>query len=238
MKYPEKMLSEGEAKVFETHYHPVVLVKSFLPVLLFTGLWLAGLFTVEFLRERWMVVIGFALFAVLAAVAAWRLIVWLHVILALTDRRLVFQSGVFSRRSREIPLSKITDVSSYQSVSGRILGTGDLVVESESESGPVPFFNIPHPERLKATILSEAHGSMTAFRETADRSLVEDVARAVQREQPTHEITPLPPERPPLYSEIVDQLERLDGLRKRGVVSEEEFEKAKASLLKRLEGEE
>lgn len=68
-------------------------------------------------------------------------------------------------------------------------------------------------------------------------SLAVEVAQAVKREQPTYELPPLPPERPPLYSEIVDQIERLDALRERGTLTDSEFEEAKQGLIARLKKE-
>jgi hypothetical protein len=69
------------------------------------------------------------------------------------------------------------------------------------------------------------------------RELALEVARAVQREQPTGELPLIPPERPPLYSEIVDQIERLDSMRERGVISGAEFEEAKQAMMARLKKE-
>jgi uncharacterized membrane protein YdbT with pleckstrin-like domain len=150
----------------------------------------------------------------------------------LTDQRLVYQTGVITRHSREIPLAKINDVSFYQMVLGRLFGMGDLVVESASESGPFAYFNVPRPERLKMQLLESikaAHGTPAGAAE-----IQKHVAMAVEAHQPTSEMVHLPPERLPLYSEIVDQIERLDDMRERGVLSVEEFQEAKEALLKKL----
>jgi len=229
MKYPESLLSTDESVVFDVHHHLFVLWKPAMLVLAFVAVWLVVLFLAT--RSGWVVFAGLAILLVLSLYMAWRVQVWAHTNLVLTDQRLIYQTGVFTRQSREIPLAKINDVSFMQMVLGRMLGMGDLVVESASESGPFAYFNVPDPERLKMQILehirhSHVHGERAAIEK--------EVAIAVEKHQPTGEITPLPPERPPLYSEIVDQIERLDSMRERGVLTDDEFEQAKAALLDRL----
>jgi hypothetical protein len=84
-------------------------------------------------------------------------------------------------------------------------------------------------------MLEGAHAAQNG--PAGDRELALEAARTVSREQPTLELPPLPPERPPLYSEIVDQIERLDAMRERGVISGGEFDEAKQGLLARLNRE-
>jgi len=229
MKYPDSLLSTDESVVFDVHHHLFVLWKPAALVIAFVAVWLVMLYVTK--SSVWAIYVGLFIFFVTALNMAWQVQVWAHTNLVLTDQRLIYQTGVFTRRSREIPLAKINDVSFIQMVLGRMLGMGDLVVESASESGPFAYFNMPHPEQLKMQMLehighSHVHG---------DRAAIEkEVAIAVEKHQPTGEITPLPPERPPLYSEIVDQIERLDSMRERGVLTDDEFEQAKSALLDRL----
>lgn len=236
MSYPRSLLVEDEIIVFDVRHHPFFL---FGPAALLTGYaaaWLSLVALSGFFRQGVWVLAGLTLLFLAACNLAWRVAVWRHVELVLTDRRLIYRYGVLSRHSREFPLSKINDVTFQQMILGRILGMGDLVIESASESGQCAFFDLPHPERLKLLILRTMY---SAREEAGDaRALATEVAKAVRKEQPTEELRALPPERPPLYSEIVDQIERLDAMRRRGVLSEAEFEDAKRSLLRKLSEEE
>lgn len=233
MRYPDSMLSSDEEIIFDVHHHLFVLWK---PVAIFLGLLAAWVLSLSLLSSDAIVIyIGLGLLAAILLFFAWRLLVWSHTSLVLTNHRIIYQTGVFTRQSREIPLSKVNDVSFFQMVLGRIFGNGDLVVESASESGPFAYFMVPGPERLKMRILEQikaAHKGTAAGMDPVE--VRKEVALAVGMNQPTAEIIPLPPERPPLYSEIVDQIERLDDLRARGVLSPEEFQKAKEGLLDRL----
>lgn len=234
MRYPESMLSSDESVVFDVHHHPFVLWK---PLALFCGflaVWLVVLFLAS--SSYWVIFSGLIILLALSLFMAWKVQVWSHVNLVLTNQRLIYRTGVITRRSREIPLSKINDVSFYQMVLGRLLGMGDLVVESASESGPFAYFNVPEPERLKMQVIEEIRAAH-AGGGPDQASIQQEVARAVEKHQPTSEITALPPERPPLYSEIVDQIERLEALRERGTLTPEEFQQAKEALLDKLSRE-
>ena len=239
MKYPESELAADETIAFDVHHHPIMLGRTLLLMLAYLAVWLALVVAFDFFKGGWQMLVGLALLLALLVLFAWRVAVWTHVNLVLTDRRLVYRSGVFGRHSREIPLSRINDVTMYQMVLGRIFGTGDLVIKSASEAGggQSAFFDVPHPERLKREILEQAHALGRGTSGEGARALALEVARAVQREQPTGELPRIPPERPPLYSEIVDQIERLDSMRERGVISGEEFEEAKQALIARLKKE-
>ncbi|MHB8894506.1 MAG: PH domain-containing protein [Candidatus Geothermincolia bacterium] len=230
MKYPDSMLSSDESVIFDVHHHPVVLVKPIAFFDVFLAAWLAVLFSWGD-RPGWFIYAGLFILLALALYLAWKVQVWTHTNLVLTNQRLIYQTGVFARHSREVPLPKINDVSFFKMVLGRLLGMGDLVVETASESGPFAFFSVPAPERLKMQILEQIKETHAGPGEV---SIQKEVAIAVERHQPTSEILPLPPERPPLYSEIVDQIERLDGMRERGVLTAEEFQQAKDALLGRL----
>lgn len=234
MRYPEKLLSEGEETVFDVHHHPVVLWRPLLLALCYLAAWLALLFTVDFFGRDWPLLGGSVLLLVLLAVLVWKAEVWLHVNLVLTNHRLVYRAGVFSRREWGIPLSRISDVTLIQTVVGRAIGLGDLVIKSSAENGQTPYFRLRHPEQLKQKILEQAGKATEVAAGEGPKAIADEVARTMERTQPTHEIAALPPERPPLYSEIVDQIERLEELRRRGVLSDEEFQKAKDGMLSRL----
>ena len=234
MRYPSSSLAKDETIVFDVHHHPFVLWKQALPLVLFLAVWLALVIEVDFFRRGWVLLAALAALLLLALYLAWGFAVWAHVNLVLTDRRLVYRSGVITRHSREIPLSRINDVTSLQMVLGRLFGMGDLVVDTAGDAGKVPFFDVPSPDELKLEIMERVHAARGDAPGDGTRSLAREVALEVKRDQPTVELPPLPQERPPLYSEIVDQIERLDAMRERGVITDAEFEEAKRAMLAKL----
>ena len=108
-------------------------------------------------------------------VAVLALMVWLTVPVLrwrtttyeLTTKRLRTRYGIVTRRGRDIPLTRINDVSFEKGVLDRLLGAGRLVVESAGEHGQIMLRDIPNVEYVQATL----------FR------LVEDEQRRLERDQ-------------------------------------------------------
>jgi uncharacterized membrane protein YdbT with pleckstrin-like domain len=97
---------------------------------------------------------------VLAVVAIilvlWRLaypiLVWRTTVYELTTRRIRLRDGILTRNGRDIPLSRITDVSFRKGILDRFLDCGTLVVESAGEHGELALSEIPHVEQVFATL--------------------------------------------------------------------------------------
>jgi hypothetical protein len=96
-----------------------------------------------------------------------------------------------------------------QSVFERVIGIGDLVIESAGEQGQSTFSDIRDPEAVQLQIY---------------RQMDANVRRRSGYAAPA-------PERPP---GLLTDLERLADLRDRGAVTEEEFQAKKRDLLDRL----
>lgn len=237
MKYPEKYLAGGETIIFDVHHHPVVLWRPAALAVLLVGLWGVSLYFIPPARNRWAVLAVPCVLLLIILYLAWRIIVLLHVNLVLTNRRLIYRSGVFTGHSREIPIQRIIHVSCSQTAMNKILGAGEITVFSDAEPRRTTFVSMSSPELLRAKISDLVHAPPPVEERARREEIEEEVVRAMSSNQPTIEMPPIPPERPPLYTEIVDQIERLDGMRIKGVISDEEFEQAKAKLLSRLDGE-
>jgi uncharacterized membrane protein YdbT with pleckstrin-like domain len=131
---------------------------------------------------------------------------WATSSLVVTTHRVIVRSGVLGRRGREIGLDRVSDVFMHRPLAGRLVGAGVLTVES-AEGGREEF---PHCPRIK-DICREVGRLVEASR-----------AGEAQRDTEGAGGSPLV------------QLEKLDDLRRRGVISDAEFEAKKAQLLDRL----
>jgi len=83
---------------------------------------------------------------------AYPLLRWRTTMYELTTRRMRLRDGIIARNGRDIPLSRITDVSFRKGVLDRLLGCGTLVVESAGEHGELTLTEIPHVERVSALL--------------------------------------------------------------------------------------
>src|SRR5215813_425757 len=74
----------------------------------------------------------------------------------LTDSKIEIDHGLIARTTRNIPLSKIQDVTVSASIPQRILGFGDVVVDNASEvGGSTVLHNINNPRHYADLILRQ-----------------------------------------------------------------------------------
>jgi uncharacterized membrane protein YdbT with pleckstrin-like domain len=99
---------------------------------------------------RWATILAGVV--VLAAVPLPRFARWWTSYFVVTSDRVIHREGIIGKSSMEIPLEAINDVRFEQSVLERILGAGDLIIQSASESGRETFSDIRHPEEVQRTI--------------------------------------------------------------------------------------
>jgi uncharacterized membrane protein YdbT with pleckstrin-like domain len=207
MAFPRKYLNEGEDIVLEMRPHWFFLAGPGVALLL--ALILAILVSSRVSGDvQRLALIPLLLLVVVALV--WfvvRYAKWATTTFVVTTDRLIHRSGVVSKSGREIPLERLNDVSFHSTILQRMLGAGDLLIESAGERGQQLFSSFPHPERTQNLI---HHQIEQAQDRDADR-------RAGRRE-----LSPL------------EQLEKLEELRQRGVISQAEFDVKKAKLLDRL----
>ena len=83
---------------------------------------------------------------------AYPLLRWRTTMYELTNRRMRLRDGIIARNGRDIPLSRITDVSFRKGPLDRLLGCGTLVVESAGEHGELVLTAIPHVEKVQSTL--------------------------------------------------------------------------------------
>jgi uncharacterized membrane protein YdbT with pleckstrin-like domain len=77
---------------------------------------------------------------------------WRTTTYELTTRRLRTRFGIITRRGRDIPLTRISDVSFEKGILDRLLGSGRLVVESAGEHGQIVLRDIPQVEYVQAML--------------------------------------------------------------------------------------
>ena len=73
-----------------------------------------------------------------------------------TDSKLEIDTGLIARTTRNIPLSKIQDVTVSASIPQRILGFGDIIVDNASEiGGTIVMRNVSNPRHYADLLLRE-----------------------------------------------------------------------------------
>ena len=131
-------LADGEYLVLRVHPHWKTVLRPILVLALIIAVALVLLIMLPSSVAKTPVRLGIGAAAVVAAIA-WCLVPllrWRTTTYELTNRRLRLRSGILSRTGRDFPLSRISDVSFSQGLLDRILGSGELVVESAGRARP------------------------------------------------------------------------------------------------------
>lgn len=98
---------------------------------------------------------------------------WMTTTYTVTNRRLITRTGVLSRRGRDIPLNRVTDVAYERGVWDRLLGCGTLVISDASEEGRVRLHDIPHVERVHLR-MSELLHDVSGHDDGREREALDD----------------------------------------------------------------
>jgi uncharacterized membrane protein YdbT with pleckstrin-like domain len=209
MPYPAKKLNEGETIKLDMHPHWWYFVEA---VATLGAVVLVGLAFVVWGPDDGFINDGatWILMAALVLSVIWviaRYMKWITTNFVVTTNRLIFRQGLIAKSGIEIPLERVNNVNFSQGVIERLLGAGDLLIESGGESGQQRFSDIRRPDEVQNLISSE----IEAYR---DR-------RAARN--PTYAAPP--------GHDVAEQLERLEGLLQRGTITQEEFDHQKAKLL-------
>lgn len=208
MAFPRRLLHEGEDVVLDLRPHWSFVARPALALLagLATAIWMQARISSG---ERYKDVVLIPVLVLVVLVLGWfvgRYARWATRNLVVTTERVVIRSGVVVRRGREVPLGEVRDVTEVRSLLGRVWGVGTLVVESSAGDREV-FASCARPARVRSQILDQVGARA--------RTLGPDHRAGL-------EVTPLA------------QLEKLEELRRRGVISQAEFDSTKAQLLDRL----
>ena len=150
MAYPQKLLSDGEVIVHEMrpHWRALVFPAFWLIVIAAAGSYLAAMTDNSGLR--W-IVLGIAL-ALLIWLVLIPFLTWISSQYVITNRRIITRSGILARRGRDMPLSKVNDVSFSYGVIDRMLGCGTIDVQSAGENQGIIIANVPHVEDIQREI--------------------------------------------------------------------------------------
>jgi uncharacterized membrane protein YdbT with pleckstrin-like domain len=151
--------------------------------------------------------LGLLALALLIGTAIWlivRYLKWLTTNFVITSNRLIFRQGIVGKSGIEIPLERVNNVNSHQTVFERLLGAGDLLIESGGEDGQQRFTDIRHPDRVQNLVHAQMEEHFQRRTGAAKAATSTDVS---------------------------EQLQRLEGMLQRGTLTQEEFDAQKAKLL-------
>ena len=157
--YPRKLLTEGEEVLLDLRPHWIALVGPVFWTIVIAAI--TGLVWVKTGGETdvrtWLRLAVAALaFIVWIPVSALPAVRWRFTLFVLTNERVITRGGVIAKHSKEVPLETINDVTFTQRIFERMIGAGNLIIESAGESGQNRFTDVRHPEQVQLEIYRAA----------------------------------------------------------------------------------
>jgi len=258
MGYPEKSLNPGEQVSIDVRPHWKYLAG---PIFAVAVVVVGSVVALVESVPRWA---ELALAALLVLCLLWlggRYVRWVTTSFVVTTERLILRKGILRRTVREILLDRLTDITYNQTLLDRILGCGDILLESPGRDSQEVFPDLPHPVKIQNEIYRlinqrrpgswvagtgdpaghsaapSGAGAPTNAPGNAPSSVSGGVAPAAgdaPSSAPFAGVAATDAPAGPRELSVADQLSQLDDLRKRGVISRREFAAKKAELLSRM----
>jgi uncharacterized membrane protein YdbT with pleckstrin-like domain len=201
--FSRRAIHEDEEVLLEARPHWSLLVgPSLVATVVLAGS--VAIYVTWSAAPRWFdwVLLGVTVVAVCRFLA--RLVGWRSTDLVVTTMRVIYRRGVVRRSGREILISSIQDVSYVQTLLERMIGKGELSVQSAGGRGEAPFENVRHPAVVQGLI-----------NRTIEESRRHDSGGDA-------EVGPVA---------VADELERLSTLHRRGVITDVEYIRLKEELV-------
>jgi len=221
MSYVDSLLAPGETVLHRTLRHWIVLARWIGGAVVLAVL--GGVMASLYGFAGWqgasfgaMVGVGLMLLAALLALPAY--LRWSTEVYLVTDRRVIRVEGVLRKQALDSGLAKVNDVRLTQTVAGRLLGYGTLEIITASESGINRLDYLPRPMEFKKAMMSagEARGGA-------------DISPAVASSPAAPPATSPAPTR-----SLTDRLADLEEMRRRELLSDDEYQAKRSALLDEL----
>ena len=204
MPYPTNLLNDGEDVVADLHPHWWHFAKPAGALLASIIFAIIVLFAAEGTTQD---VLGWIAMALIVGTAIWlvvRYVGWVSTNFVVTNQRVIFRSGIVWKQGIEIPLDRVNTVHFSQRLVERMLGAGDLLIESAGTDGQQRFTDVRNPARVQQLIHQQG--------EMREQSRIHGAGASPG-------------------SDVATQLEKLEGMLQRGTLTQEEFDAQKQRLL-------
>jgi len=206
-KYLHSLMGQNEKLVLTAHQHTFILLSAIAAEILVIGLILAAVTALTVMAVP-LAALGYLLLILPIAKGTYDFLNWRQLQYVITNRRVIQISGILSKSVTDSSLEKVTDVQMSQSAFGRMFNYGDIEILTASELGANKFRRIASPVRFKTAML-DAKEQM-GYGEGPGAGRASDL------------------------DDIPEIIAELDGLRAKGVITEQEFQDKKRDLLKKM----
>jgi uncharacterized membrane protein YdbT with pleckstrin-like domain len=155
--FPQRLLSDDEEVIVDLHPHWWYLAAPVTAVLISIAAAITTLVRTD--ADTTVRTAGsWGSLGLLALSSAWLIVRysrWMSTFFVITSRRVIFRTGMLRTRGSEIPLDRVNTVHFSQGLLERMVGAGDLTIESGSDAGRQRFTDIRNPDRVQKVLHEE-----------------------------------------------------------------------------------
>ncbi len=245
-RYTESLLMDGEHVLYRTRQHPLGRIVGARWGILMMGIAIAALLAIFVANVTgtardllgW---VALALLVVGAVNIVWVYLHWWADDFAITNRRILKVEGLFNKRAADSGLVKINDAILEQSLLGRMFDWGDLRVLTAAEEVADDYHMLHHAPKFKKTMLlakqdieDELARRITAPLEALNAREVEQDRKESEAHASAGAAAPpavAPPAPAPVQRTTEEKLRELAALRDAGLISPEDYEAKKTTIL-------
>ena len=216
--YPPELINDHERVVVDQNPHWLYFLEPVLAgiavlVLLVIFLRGNGGFSSFMVKLLLVVALGLIIWGFV------RFIKWRTVDFVVTSDRVIFRQGVFAKSGIEIPLGRVNNVNFSQGILERMVGAGNLMIESGGEDGQSHFTDVREPQQVQRII----HEQIEQYRQRRQTF-------AADQPPPRAYSAPAPAPSPGPVS-VADEIAKLEALYQKGTITQAQFEAQKQKLL-------
>jgi uncharacterized membrane protein YdbT with pleckstrin-like domain len=219
MPYPKHLINEGEDVALDLRPHWWFFSKHILTgIPLLIVLILVTRINDDDIKE----ILGYIVGAVAVAWVIWLLVKlfdWMRTYFVVTDQRVIFRTGIVARHGVEIPLERINNINFHQGIWERVIGAGDLEIQSAGEEGTTLFSNVRHPDGVQQEVYRQMETDAKRDAGRGADAVGDAVAKAMRETR---------------GESAAEKIEALGRLKEQGHITEAEFERKKADLLDQM----
>jgi uncharacterized membrane protein YdbT with pleckstrin-like domain len=157
MSYVEKHLMDGETVAYATRLHWIVLVGPLLLAVLFGAPGVALVFRSadrpggSHSNPQAMMIGGAALLVIAVVIIVRGILMRNAIQMAVTNKRVIAKVGIITRRTVDLLLSRVESVGVEESVMGRMLGYGRVILRGTGGT-PETFDKIARPLEFRTQV--------------------------------------------------------------------------------------
>ena len=155
MAYPPKLLGEGESIAFEMrpHWRSLIIPALVLIVTVACAAFLLSTFNGSNIFSNTINAVTWI--AALVLIVGWAVrpfLNWFTTDYVFTNRRIIVRTGLIRRIGRDMPLSRVNNVTFDKTLTERILNCGTLSVQSAAEQGSLIIASVPDVEKIQREV--------------------------------------------------------------------------------------